>query len=163
MKKTVIAIIAVAVLVLGAVFVIAQRAGNRGPGGHGMGRHGQMGIGMALRGLDLTDEQKAKIKEIVDANKETAGPVREAMKANREKLAAMTGEFDQAKVAELAKTQGDLMAQSIVARQRVKAQIFALLTDEQKAKAVEMREQMKGRFQERMKRRGPGPKTGDIE
>jgi Spy/CpxP family protein refolding chaperone len=128
-----------------------------------MGRGGHDRIGMVLRGLDLNDEQKAKAKEIRDANKEIMRPIREAMKANHEKLAALRGTFDEAQVAEIAKSQGELTSQMIVARQRARSQIFAILTDEQKAKAKSMREQMKERFKDRMNRRGAGPKTVDEE
>jgi Spy/CpxP family protein refolding chaperone len=146
MKKRTIAILAIAVLALGAVFIVAQRAAHKGSG-----FRGHREIGMALRALDLTDDQKAKVKEIFEANKGTVEPIRESMKANHEKLANLNGSFDEAQVSEIAKNQGELTAQLIVARERVKSQIFALLTDEQKAKAAKFREGMKQRFQERRK------------
>jgi len=43
------------------------------------------------------------------------------------------------------------MAQMIVAREHVKSQVFAIITDEQKAKATQLLDQMKERFQDRMK------------
>ena len=115
MKKIVIAIIAVAVVVTGAIFVIAQKRSGDGGGqrfGHGRGDR----MGMALRGLDLTDEQKAKVKEIMEANKATFEPTMQAMKENRSKLRDLgkDGTFDQAQVEALAKEQGDLVAKSIV-------------------------------------------------
>jgi protein CpxP len=147
MRKRTIAILAVAaVLVVGGIFTFAQRAMHRG----GFGMHGGPGAMMALKALDLTDDQKAKVKEIFEANKQTMQPIREQLKANHEKLAAMKGSFDEAQVSAVAKEQGDLTAQMVVARQRIKSQIFAVLTDEQKAKAEQMRESMKERFQKRM-------------
>jgi protein CpxP len=146
MRTRTIAILAAsAVILVGGMFVVAQRVLHKGFAGH----HG--GPAAILRQLDLTDEQKAKVKEIMEANRATVKPIREAMKANREKLAAMNGSFDEAAVSEIAKNQGDLTAQMIVARERVKSQIFAILTDEQKAKATEVRDQMRQRFRDRMR------------
>jgi protein CpxP len=155
MKKRSIAILAVAaILVIGGIFVIAQRAAHRGFGDRGM--HGGPGAMMMLKRLDLTSDQQAKVKEIFEANKGTVQPIREQLKANHEKLAALGGTFDEAQVTAIAKEQGDLMSQLIVARQKVRSQIFAILTDEQKAKAEQMRQEMKQRFQNRMKSFGRG-------
>jgi Spy/CpxP family protein refolding chaperone len=147
MRKRTIAILAVAaLLVVGGIFTFAQRTMHRG----GFGMHGGHGAMMALKALDLTDDQKAKVKEIFETNKQTMQPIREQLKANHEKLAAMKGNFDEVAVSAIAKEQGDLTAQMIVARQRVKSQIFAILTDEQKAKAEHMRDTIKERFEKRM-------------
>ena len=161
MKKIILAIIAVAVVATGAIFVIAQKRANVG-GGHGFGHGRGDRMGMALRGLDLTDEQKAKVKEIMEANKTTFEPTMQSMKENRAKLHDLSkdGTFDQAQVEALAKEQGNLVARSIVQKESVKAQVFAILTDEQKAKAAEMRT----KFGERMKgHKGFGGKHGGSE
>ena len=158
MKKKTIAILAVAaILVIGGVFAFAQRAMHKGFGGHGM--RGEQGAMMMLQHLDLTSEQQAKVKEIFEANKGTVQPLREQLKANHEKLAALGGTFDEGQVTAIAKEQGDLMSQMIVARQKVKSEIFALLTDEQKAKAEQFRNRMKQHFQDRTK----GPRGGDSQ
>ena len=148
MKTKTIAILAVsAVLLIGGMLAVAQRVMQKGM--HGPGR----GPMMMFRQLNLTDDQKAKVKEIFEANKGTVQPLREQLKANHEKIAALNGS-DDAQLQTLAKQQGDLMAQMIVAREHVKSQVFAILTDEQKAKANELRDQMKQRFQDRMKNWG---------
>ena len=150
MKRKTIVILAVAVvLVIGGVFAIAQRAVHRGFGGHGM--RGEQGAMMMLRRLDLTSDQQAKVKEIFEANKGTVQPLREQLKANHDKLAALGGSFDEGQVNAIAKEQGELMSQMIVARQKVKSQIFAILTDEQKAKASQLQQEMKQHFHDRMK------------
>jgi len=148
MNKKMIAILAVAaILVIGGVFAIAQRAIHDRQGMHGRQRPALM----MLRKLDLTADQQAKVKQIFEDNKTVVQPIREQLKANRENLADMKGNFDEAQVLQIAKSQGDLTAQLIVARQKVKSQIFAILTDEQKAKADQLRQDMKQRFQERFK------------
>ena len=161
MKKIILAIIAVAVVATGAIFVIAQKRANNS-GGHGFGHGRGDKIGMALRSLDLTDEQKAKVKEIMDANKTTFEPTMQSMKENRAKLHDLSkaGTFDQAQVESLANEQGDLVAKMIVQKESVKAQIFAILTDEQKAKAAEMRTKFEGRMKGH---KGFGGKHGGSE
>jgi len=153
MKKKTIAILAVAaILVIGGIFAIAQRAAHRGFGGRGM--HGGHGAMMMLRRLDLTSDQQAKVKDIFEANKGAVQPIFAELKTNHEKLAALGGSFDEGQVTAIAKEQGELMSQLIVARQKVKSQIFATLTDEQKAKAAQMQQEMKQRFQNRIKSAG---------
>ena len=154
-RKTITILAVVAILVIGGVFAIAQRAMHKGFGGHGM--HGQ-GAMMMLRRLDLTSDQQAKVKEIFEANKGTVQPLREQLKANHEKLASLGGNFDEGQVTAIAKQQGELMSQMIVARQKVKSQIFAILTDDQKAKAAQLQQEIKQHFQNRIK----GPR-GDSQ
>ena len=149
MKKITIAIIAIAVLALGAIFVAAQKsAGGEGQGkrgfGHGRGHRG--GGGMMLRGLDLTDDQKNQVKQIMEASKSKVQPLRESMKANRDKLRQATadGKFDEAQVQALATEQANISAQLLVERTRTKSQIFQILTPEQRTKAAQVKESFKG-------------------
>jgi len=160
-KKVIFGIVAAAVLAIGTVFVVAQKSGRAGGPGFGPGRGGHM-AGMLLRGLDLTDEQKAKVKEIMEAGKTTVEPLMQQLKENRAKLHEIgtNGTFDQAAVEALAAEQGNTTAKLIVERAKVKAQVFALLTDEQKAKAAEMKQ----KFGDGMKEhRGFGGKRGGSE
>lgn len=156
MKKIIIAAIALAVFAIGAALVIAQRSeGFRSHGKGNGGMHG--GAGMALRGLDLTEEQKAEVKRLSEAHEQTVAPLHAAMKANREMLKAATanGAFDEAAVSAIANEHGSIAAQMLVARERFKSQIFAMLTDEQKAKFAESRKNRREGF-----RRGPEHRGG---
>ena len=150
MKKIILAIIAVAVVATGAIFVIAQKRANVG-GGHGFGHGRGDRMGMALRGLDLTDEQKAKVKEIMGASRTNVEPLMQQMHANHKQIAELgvNGAFDQVKVEALAAEQGNITAKLIVEKEKAKAQVFAILTDEQKAKAAEMRTKFEERFKHR--------------
>jgi len=162
MTKKTIAILAVAaILVIGGVFAIAQRAAHKGFGGHRM--HGRQGAMMMLKRLDLTSDQQAKVKDIFEANKGTVQPIFEQLKTNHEKLASLGENFDEGQVTAIAKEQGELMSQLIVARQKIKSQIFAILTDEQKAKAEQLQQEMKQRFQNRMKSFGGDSQKGADE
>lgn len=140
MKKTIVGILAVVVLVGGAIFVVAQRSVNKGSGEFGGRRGGPHMAMMFLRGLDLTDEQKAKVREITEASRTNIEPLAQQMRDGHQKLAALgtDGSFDQAKVEALAAEQSALMGKMIVEKEKTKAQIFAILSDEQKAKAAEL-------------------------
>ena len=161
MKKVIFTAAAAILVAAAAIFVVGQKTGGFGwPGFGGRGHFG--GQAMFLRGLDLTDAQKVKVKEILDANKGNVEPILKQLRDNHSKIAALStdGKFDQAQVEAIATEQGNLTSKLIVEKEKVKAQIFAILTDEQKAKAAESR----AKFGERFKN-GPkfGGKPGDME
>src|SRR5438132_3219377 len=110
MKKIIFAILAVAVLAIGAIFVVGQIKAHRGEKGFAFGPGRGHMAGMMLRGLNLTDDQKAKVKTIFEATKTNVEPLRKALQANHEKMNAATanGAFDQAQVQAIATEQGDL-------------------------------------------------------
>ncbi len=152
MKKVIIAIIAFAVLATGVLFAVAQRSGDGKMGGWGK-RGGHHRGGLTLRGLDLTDEQKAKVKQIVEESKTKTQPIHESLKANHQKMdeATANGAFDEAAVSAIATEKGNLSAQMTVEHLRVKSQVFSILTAEQKTKAAEMKSKMQERFKGKMK------------
>ena len=173
MKKITIAIIAIALVAIGGIMVFGQTEGAAKEGkefgkkGHhpNHGMRGKRGMGMMLRGLDLTDVQKEQIKAIVTASREGTKSLKDQMRANREQIQELSqdGSFDEARISELAGQQGAFHAQMIVEREKVKSQIFALLTPEQKAKAAEMRSKFKQKFEERMQKRGERMKADETQ
>ena len=120
---------------------------------------------MMFRGLDLTDEQKAKMKQIREGSRAAVQPLREAMKANRQKLAEATanGTFDEASVTAIANEGAAIQAQLTVHRAKIGAQMYSILTDEQKAKAAEMKAKRKQRFEERRNKREANKAEGGAE
>ena len=147
MKKIIFGILVMVVFAAGAIFVVGQKAGHKDGSFEGPGRGHMMGL--SLRGLDLTDEQKAKVKEIMEASRTNVEPLMQQMRDNHAKIADLSkdGTFDQAKVEAIAADQGGVMAKLIVEREKAKAQVFALLTDAQKAKAAAL----KAKFEEKFK------------
>jgi protein CpxP len=146
MKKVVVGVAAAALLITGTIFVFAQRSRSHEHGGF---RHGGFGkAGMFLRGLDLTEEQRSKVKEVFEAGKTTVEPLREQVRAGHEKLRDLgkDGNFDEAQIEAIAAEQSGAMTKLIVEKERTKAQIFAILTDEQKAKAAEMHQNFERKF-----------------
>lgn len=164
MKKLTAIILTVVLTAMGAMMIFAQTDNNT-EGNKEFGKrsyHGKRGMRghrggkeMMLRGLDLTDEQKAQVRQIMQTSRENTKSVREQMKANRQQLEAVSenGNFDQAQVQALAAQQGNLHAQMIVEKERVKSQIYQILTPEQKAKAAEMKANFKQKMQERRQKR----------
>lgn len=151
MKKALIAVLALAVLATGVMFAVGQKRsveGEMGWGRHG-GKHG--GFGMMFRGLDLTEEQKAKVQALQAASREGLKPATESLKANHEKMQALTanGAFDEAQITALANEQASLSAKLIVEKERFKSQVFAILTDAQKTKLAEMKAKRAERMKER--------------
>lgn len=141
MKKIVIAILALAVLATGVMFAVGQKAEGGERGGFGKRGHHRGGMGMMFRGLDLTEEQKARLKELRTAGRTNLQPTFEALKANRQKMNELTanGAFDEAQVTALAGEQATLQVKMIVERERTKSQFFSLLTDAQKTKLSEIK------------------------
>jgi len=138
----------------------------RGRGGYGAGYGFDdqgMGpgnrIGFLIRQLDLTDQQKADAKKILEAERSVMEPLRTQLRENREALQKATenGQFNEATVTSLAQKQGDLMAQMIVSRHRIQSQIWQILTPEQRDKATQLREKAAERGSRWMGRHGAGP------
>lgn len=151
MKKAIIAVLALVVIATGVMFAVGQRSADGKKGGWGKRGGHHRGMGMAFRGLDLTAEQKTKVKELHSANREGLKSIMESLKANHGKMETLTanGAFDEAQVTALANERASLSAKLIVERQRIKSQMFSILTDEQKAKLAEQKATRVERFKAR--------------
>ena len=139
MKKRILIIGSIAVLVVAAtVFALAQ--GHMGGPGEKMRGGPEEMIEHISRELNLTDAQKAQVKAIFDAQKSTEDARHAKLDDIRKQIEAATanGQFDESVVRPLANQQAALMADEMVDHLRLHSQLFALLTDEQKAKALEM-------------------------
>jgi protein CpxP len=127
---------------------------------HGKGRgerrgHGWGGmLGGAFRQLNLTDDQKAKIKQIRENFAESNKPLREQLRAKRQELrqANEGGTFNEAlatqKLTEMASLEAKLMGEQFKLHQET----LSVLTAEQKAQLEKAKAQFKARRGE--KRRG---------
>ncbi|MBS1792462.1 MAG: Spy/CpxP family protein refolding chaperone [Acidobacteria bacterium] len=171
MKKVILAITATTILGLGAVLIFGQKMGGErfgfGPKGFG-GPHFER----LFEKLNLTEEQKTQVKQIIEDSKTRVKPLMESLRANHEQMEKLgkDGVYNEEQVTQLAAAQADTMKQLIIEKEKTKAQIFAVLTPEQRAQAEQMKEQFKERFKERFKRGfgrgqgfGPGPGFGPGE
>lgn len=113
-------------------------------GHHGHHRHGG-GFFMQRMAdkLELTPEQRTSVKAVVEKSKPQMAEFREKMRANRKALRelARDGKADDAKVAALAQEKGTLVADMTIERTRMRSDIRAILTDTQRDKLKQMREQ----------------------
>lgn len=128
----------------------AQKPGREWRGtGRKHGFHGRRGA--LLQRLNLTDDQKAKMKQIRQSFAETNKPLREQLRAKRQELrqASEGGTFNEAlatqKLTEMAGLQAKLMGERIKLHQDLQS----VLTAEQKAQLEQLKTQFKSRRGER--------------
>jgi Spy/CpxP family protein refolding chaperone len=129
--------------------------GGPPPGGHGRGgpHGGGGGLGPLARDLNLTDAQKAQVKQITDSFEASTKPLREQLfkAGGGGQLEGLTDTFDEASVRAAAQARAAVEVELEVAHARMMSQVYALLTAEQKTKLAELRQQ----FEQR--RPGPPP------
>lgn len=158
MRKITIGILAVSILTVGLVGL--SFAKNSAGGGFGKHRGGFGGadfpppflVEKISKELGLSEEQQTQAKTIIEAAKERVKPLFESMKQNHEvaKDLGTDGVFDEAKVNQIANQQSETMKQLFVEKEKTKAELFAILTPEQREQAKQMKDKfagkMKGRF-----------------
>ena len=138
-----------------------ERRGGKGWGDHG--KHGGFGKGghrggmrgMMFRGVDLTEDQKARIKTISESFRERTKALHLELRAKRQELrqSGESGTFNEAlatqKLTETAGLQAKLMGERFKMRQEMQA----VLTAEQKAQIEQKRAEMKAKRAERGERK----------
>jgi Spy/CpxP family protein refolding chaperone len=155
-----LAIATLSAIALAASIAVAQSVSTgqdngqgTGQGWHGRARgerkeHGWGGLqGGAFRQLNLTDDQKAKIKQIRESFAERDKPLREQLHAKRQELrqASEGGTFNEAlatqKLTEMASLEAKLMGE----RFKLHQETLSVLTAEQKAQLEQSKAQFKAR------------------
>jgi periplasmic protein CpxP/Spy len=168
-KFKMLAIATLSAIALAASIAVAQSVktdqgngqGSRGNWQRGQGwgeRKGHGGgemRGAFLQRLNLTDDQKAKLKQIRESFAESNKPLREQLRAKRQELRQSSegGTFNEAlatqKLTEMAGLQAKLMGEEFKLHQAMQS----VLTAEQKAQLEQLKAQFKTRLGE-MKQRG---------
>jgi periplasmic protein CpxP/Spy len=149
--RWVVGALALAVGLMLSVVGFARQEERQGPpaGGHGRGGPGGRGggLGPLERELNLTDAQKAQIKQIKDSFREsTKGLHEQLFKQGGGPFDGLKdGAFDEAAARSAAQARANIQVELDVAHARMMSQIYALLTPEQKAKIAELRQQFKER------------------
>lgn len=114
--------------------------------------HGYKHMHMLQKKLDLTDEQQEKIKAIHeaagDSYKHKRGKDRHGVMA----LDPSASDYRE-QVEKIARERAERVEQSIIRHGETHAQVYAVLTPEQREKLKEMREKMQERRQERAERK----------
>lgn len=143
-------------LILSSALALTSVAMAAGPDGHqggreqgrsGHGHHRGHGHDMAFKKLDLTDAQRASIKQIVSNSRTQNKGQREALRQQREAFRSMTPDQVgyQAAAARLAQAEGSAMQVRVQQKANVRAQVYAVLTPAQKAKMATMRAEHQAR------------------
>ena len=154
-----VAIATISAIALAASIAVAQTVTNQGTqqgtqtkqhwgrGGHKGEGFGGMRDGGFFRQLNLTDDQKAKMKSIRESFAQTNKPLRDQLRAKRQELrqASEGGTFNEAlatqKLTEIAPLEAKMMA----AEHNLHQEMLSVLTTEQKAQLEQSRAQFKGR------------------
>lgn len=125
---------------------VHAQGGGEEPGWH---HHHRGGILMHdLKALDLSDAQKASIKTLLQNTRQQLKPQFEALRAQRQALdAAVPGspEFHNAAAA-LAQAASVAAAARVQQQAELRTQIYALLSDAQKAQLAALQAQHQARF-----------------
>jgi len=153
-----------AALVVGVAFAQTEGTAEGGPTQHHAmkGMRGQFmggGMGFPMRGLNLTDDQHAQIKQIFQNEKGNIKPLRQQeFQAHQQMMQLITsGTFDQAKATALASQEAQVHVQMQVEHAKIASQIYQLLSSDQKAKVTDMMAKHQQRMQQHMQNQQAPP------
>ena len=112
--------------------------------------------------LDLTDAQRAQMKDIMTKEKPTIKPLMKQLAQSHQQLRQLesTGTFDEAKVRAIATQQAQTMTELTVQKARIKSEMMQVLTPDQKDKMAKFEARRQARFQKRFEHgQGQAPAT----
>ncbi len=163
-KHTLLGLALASALAIGTTVAVAAHgagdAGSSDHGWHGHRGHGQM---MMLHKLNLSDAQKASIKQIVSTNREQNKGQRQALRQQRAAFESMTPNQVgyQAAAASLAQAEGQATKARVQQMANLRAQIYAVLTPAQQAQAATLKAQAQARRAQwkQLKAQNPAPSS----
>ena len=133
------------------------RGEGRGHGkGQGWGDHGRRGgrgdrvggmHGGMFRGITLTDDQKAKMKQISQSFRESTKSMHQQIRAKRQELrqASEGGTFNEALATQKLQESAGLQAKLMGEQFRMRQQMLSVLTPEQKTQLEQKRAEFKAK------------------
>jgi periplasmic protein CpxP/Spy len=129
---------------------------------HRMMRHPGMGgpaFGMMLHRLNLTDAQKAQVKQIFETERPNIKPLmQQQFQSHQQMMQLITGgNFDQAKATAIATQEAQTRIQMEVEHAKIASQIYQLLDSTQKAKVADMMARHQQMMQNHFQHQGQGP------
>jgi len=145
--KSWVAIVAMALAMVPAAFSQSTSAAPEGHNGR-LGFH----LGLMMDYLDLSDAQRGQVKQVIASEKPTLIPlVQQLVETKQQILQEVSGgTFDQAKISALASQQSQTQMQLNVEKAKIMAQIFSILTPDQKTKAVNFLQKRAARFEQHL-------------
>jgi len=155
--KLIVSVGAVALALLVGVAIAADQ-GDDAPMHHGMMMHHGFGegLGLPLHQLNLTDDQKTQIHQMMKTEHATMKPLmQQEFQAHQQMIQLVTsGNFNQAKAAAIAAQESQTHVQLEVEHAKIASQIYALLSSDQKAKVADIMAKHQQRMQEHMQKNG---------
>jgi len=151
---------AMAVL-LGSAIAKSQTAADAPPPppmhGHGYGMEGHQ-MGFFAKALNLTDEQKAQMKAVMQKEHPAMKPLMQQQhQIDLQLRQYVEGTFDPVKVQALAAQKAQLQVQVTVAETRIHNELYQLLTTDQRTQLKEIEERHEARMQKHMQEAPPAP------
>lgn len=129
----------------------ARSGHDRQFGGPGFGMPPiEMRIERLARHLELDDVQRETVENILDAAKPELDALRERLRANHEALRDL--DSSDPEVQNIAISNGELATEGTLLITRIRGEINAVLTDEQRARLAEGMERRKERLERRKQR-----------
>ena len=122
------------------------RADREGRGSWGGKRGGQMG-GMMFGGVNLTDDQKARIKQISQSFRERTQSLHQQLRAKRQELrqASEGGTFNEGLATQKLQESASLQAKLMGEQFRMRQEMLSVLTPEQKTQLEQKRAEFKAK------------------
>ena len=161
MKSKIAKIALFGVVAMALVAGIAFAHAEGGP----MHRHAMRGefmggreMGFPMRGLNLTGDQHAQMKQIFQNEKPNIKPLmQQELQAHQQMMQLVTsgGSFDAAKATSIASQEAQIHIQLQVEHAKIASQMYQVLSADQKAKVADMMAAHQQRMQQRMQKAPP--------
>ena len=162
MNKLIITIISTLLLTAAGTAIAQKPAGEPGrkTPNHQRGMQAMPAVEKlirAVRHLDLTDEQRAGVRAVMQGLKQDVRPIMMETKAGYEQLQKLVkaASYNEEAVAALAQKEGDLVAERVMITSQALSKIYNLLTDEQRTELEAMAAKRMARRTERRERKKP--------
>jgi len=150
-------LVAALAVTLGGAIAKSQTADATTPQpthGHAWGRGHMMGF--PFKQLDLTDAQRAQVKEVMQKEHATMKPLMQQVHTMQQQLKQYSeGTYDEAKVQALVTQQSQTLVQLKVQETRIHSEVYQLLTSDQQAKLKEIEAGHEARMQQHMQSAPP--------
>ena len=165
-----LAFASMAAVAVAAPLAIAQDGGQggqdkpRGERGFGKGGHHRGGRGLGFRGIDLTEEQQTRLRQLHQSFAERTKSLHEQLRAKREELrqaeqgTTFNESFAAQKLTEAASIEARLMAE----RFRLRQESLSVLTAEQRQQIEQRKQEREQRREQFRGRRGGERRPGGV-
>ena len=153
-------LVAAFAVLLGSALMRAQTTEDATPPPAMHGHSWAMGGGhmhmMAFRKLNLTDDQKAQMKTIMQKEHPAMKPLfQQEHQIDLQLRQYVEGNFDAAKVQALAAQKAQIQVQLTVAQTRIHNELYQVLTADQQTQLKQMEANHEARMQQRMQQHQP--------